>query len=94
MDDKTLRVLNDPCAELFLCAGQTLLSMLVKDEHPNIKELPWQIKTELLAGRGWLLERDLVTRYANKTLDEKNSFLLKHGEIRVFGAEEVVLKFD
>jgi hypothetical protein len=92
LDEKTRNAINDPNVVWFLLPTPQLKKMIAEDEHPLIKALPQPIKIEFLAGHGWTLDTQMVIKFIEGRLDEKNTFLLKLGEIRVFGAEEVMIK--
>lgn len=92
MDQKTYNAINDPNVTFFILPTPQLLNLIEKNEHPYIKLLPDKIKSNFLQGYGISITSDMVINFLNGSLDEKNTFLLKTGEIRVFGAEEIIIR--
>ena len=92
MTEKEANALQDPNITFFLLPTPKLLQMISTNEHPYIKTLPQPIKEQFLLGNGWCLSTQMVKDFKDSKLDEKNMFLLNLGEIRVFGAEEVIIK--
>ena len=92
MDAKHRQILDDPNVELFLLPTPKMQQMIALNEHPIIKSLTDHTKANFMAGYGIPIETKMAIAYSENTLDEKNKFLLDLGEIRIFGAEEVIIK--
>lgn len=72
----------------FLMPSPKLCQMIIKNEHPYIKELPTSYKAMFLEDMTTdkqsapLIQTEMVIQYLEGTLDAANTFLLDHGEIR------------
>ena len=92
LTQQQVNALYDPNVEFFLLPTSKMKEMITANEHPYIKSLLKEAKERFLFDYGIPISTDMVKKFIEGTLDERNDFLLKLGEIRVFGAEEVVLK--
>ena len=76
-------LLNDKI-NISIFPKQNLLDLLVKKEHPLVKDLPETYTKIFLEGNGIRIQNLMVWNWINGTLDEKQSFILSNSDIRVF----------
>ena len=75
-------IMNDN-VELFFVPSVELQELVTKNEHPYVKEIPDSRRAELISAHPVMIQKLLVWRWINGELDEKNSFILNNGDIRV-----------
>jgi hypothetical protein len=63
--------------------SSSLCELVIKDEHPYIKCLPQLYKKAFMEKNAIAINPDIVIKYLDKKLDERNTFILDRGEIRV-----------
>ena len=68
---------------LYFIPSPLLCSLVAQGEHPLLKKMPNARKIELLSGDGVFIQKLLVWNWLNNKLDERNSFILANGEVRV-----------
>ena len=64
-------------------ATPQLKEMIMQNKHPIIQQLPDTYKGILLAGEGYLITKQMVYKWIEGTLDQRQTFMLNHGDIRV-----------
>ncbi|MFA5600239.1 MAG: hypothetical protein WDA06_06535 [Phenylobacterium sp.] len=69
--------------KVFFVASPFLRSLLVKGDDPMIAGLAAAFKAPLIEGKGLLIQKRMVLDYIEGTLNEKNTFILNHGDIRI-----------
>ena len=67
----------------YFVASPRLRQVLKKQEHPFSKGIVDWIKFSLIEGKGVIIQKRMVWEYLNNTLDEKNTWLFKNGDIRI-----------
>jgi len=85
------RVLWDKNISLFFIPSAKLKEVVLRGIDPKIQGLPDGMKTLILEGKGVAIQKRLVYELLSGTLDEKNSFILNNGEIRVTQNNKTVL---
>lgn len=68
---------------LYFLPSPHLKTLVAKGEDPMIKDMPDVRKTEILSGNGIMVQKLMVWKWIEGTLDKKRSFILSNGEIRV-----------
>jgi hypothetical protein len=66
--------------------------MVTKDEHPFVKALPKKIKTMIIDGTPMWIEPKMIIDLIEDKLDQRNTFMLLNGEIRVFNGIDAIIK--
>lgn len=66
-------------------ATELLKKMIMKNEDSILKQLPDHLKAGLLSGNYYEMDTSFIKRYAEGTLDKRNTYLLDYCEIRVKG---------
>jgi len=79
---KFKEVILDPRVHVYFCPSAKLRELVVKDDS-RVSGLPQVRKQMIIRGTAFLIAKSLVTRFVAGTLDEKNSFILNNGEIRI-----------
>jgi len=75
-------IMNDN-VRLYFIPSPELRDLAAKGKHPLLKHLPSARKMDILSGRGISIQKRLVWKWLNNELDDKNSFILSRGEVRV-----------
>ena len=84
-------LLSKEGVNIFFVPSPTLQELILKDEHPLVKTMNSELKKIFLNGDGVAIEKQLVYDLINGKLDEKNSFVLLNGDIRVIENQDVKL---
>jgi hypothetical protein len=94
IDPKILNALRDPKVEFFFIPSPTLRQIVAEGRHPISEFLSPQEKADILSGHGISMDTQLVIDYLEKRANKQLQFILSNSEIRVFGAEELLLKTE
>lgn len=99
LDPETLQrfrnAVRDDKATFIFVPSAALKEMILKQSDPIINSLPKGMPEHLMAcpqGSGLATDADLVLKFLEGTLDEKNAYLLSLGEIRVVGVGDMFIK--
>ena len=92
MDEITRNALNDPKVTIFFVPTPYLRELVVNGVHPAVANLVAPAKADLLSGHGIATDAQTIVDFMEGTLDERFAFILRHSDIRILGAEEVLLK--
>ena len=84
------RVLWDKNISLFFIPSAKLKETVLRGIDPKIQGMPDGMKTLILEGKGMAIQKRLVYELLIGTLDEKNSFILNNGEVRVLQDNKTV----
>lgn len=68
-----------------------LLEMCALNQHPWVQALG-KSRDIFLKGDTYLLHQDMIVKYLEGTLDERNTWLLSMGDIRVYGVTDPIVK--
>jgi len=68
---------------LYFIPSPHLKELISRGQHALIQGIANNRKIELLSGLPQKIQKRMVWKWLNNTLDEKNSFILTNGEIRV-----------
>lgn len=88
MDSKILEILKRPDIEFVLVALPSLKELIAKNEHPYVVTIPDKHKAAFLQsgdGIGVAVDRELVVKHYDGTIDLRQKFILDHCDIRVTG---------
>jgi hypothetical protein len=77
------RILSNKEIDVYFVPSQSLQELILKNEHPMIKNIPEVLKKIFLEGNGIAIEKKMVFDWIEGKLDAKNSFMLQNGDIRV-----------
>jgi len=80
---KVKELINNKNVYLYFLPSPNLKALVVKGEDPMIKDMPNNRKADILCGNGIMIQKKMVDKWIDGTLDDKNSFILANGEIRV-----------
>lgn len=81
--------IRDRDIPFYFLPSAKLREMILKDEEPHIKKLNKKLKIGFLEGKPYLFHQDLIIKYLEGTIDENHKFLFDHGEIRVYGNDNI-----
>jgi len=68
---------------LYFVPSPHLKELVSKGEHILLQGMAKNRKIEILSGKPQMIQKRMVWEWLNNTLDEKNSFVLANGEVRV-----------
>jgi len=68
---------------LYFVPSTHLRDLISKGVHPLLKDMPKPRKMEILSGQGIFIQKRLVWEWLSNKLDDRNSFILSNGEVRV-----------
>jgi hypothetical protein len=91
IDEKLRNALNDPKVELFFIPSPYLRQLIAEGTHPVADGMVDQAKADLLSGHGIAMEAQMVIDFLEGKLDERFAFILRNSDIRILGAEEVLI---
>lgn len=75
-------IMDERCV-FFVLPTAILKEKIVKASDAKINQLPNELKTLFLEDKGFYVENDMISKFVNGTLDEKNRYLLSMCDIRV-----------
>ena len=78
----------------FIAATQDFKDAIMKDEHPIVNRLPKFFKETLLVGDGVRIDKIMVEKWLDGTLDPMNAFVLVNCEIRTEAQGGVIATGD
>lgn len=81
---KIKEIIMNKNVTLFFIPSQKLKRMVSDPKHPMFKDMPNRHKAALLTGEGIFIQKKMVWDWISGKLDQKNSFVLSNGDIRVF----------
>ncbi len=81
--------LVQPGVTFFILPTPHFKEMLSKNEHPFIKKLDKGWKIAFLEEYGVEIHPDMIVKFLENTLDERNKFILENSEIRVLGVGDI-----
>ena len=67
----------------FVLPTVALKEKIVKASDEKINQLPSELKTLFLEDKGFYVENDMISKFVDGSLDEKNKYLLSMCDIRV-----------
>jgi len=70
-------------ANFMFIPSYKLLEMTAKNKHPKIKKLPDVFKYVIMQNKPIRIEPQMALDYYEGKLDENNTFLLSHGDIKI-----------
>lgn len=80
---KIKQIIMNKNVYLYFLPSPYLKTLVAKGEDPMIKDIPASRKAEILSGNGIMIQKLMVWKFIEGTLDKKRSFILSNGEIRV-----------
>jgi len=80
---KIKEILSDPNLEIYFIPSSRLKEIVMKGDNPMFADMPDIRKSEILSGYAIRIQNRMVIEFLNGELDEKNSFILSNGEIKV-----------
>jgi hypothetical protein len=86
-------IINNPKIEFALVASSKLKQLITDNDHPFIKPIPQNHKLALLQsgnGVGVAIEKSIVIKYIDTSLDVRQKFILDLCDIRAVGDWNVV----
>jgi hypothetical protein len=89
--NKIKELLNKKEIQVCFIPSVWLKDIIAKGEHPFVKDIPNNRKTELLSGGGVIIQKQMVYNWIENKLDKKNSFILSNGDIRVIDPNLILL---
>ena len=81
--NKTKNMIKNKDVPFYFLPSTYLREIVSKGESKYIKDLPDKIKATFLSGDGYLVHQDIILKFLEGTLDDKNSFILSNGEIKI-----------
>lgn len=69
-----------------------LSELILKDEHPNVKDLPYAYKILFIQQEPVMIQSQMIVDYLSGTLDKKNEWLLDNGEITCVDNSITIIK--
>jgi hypothetical protein len=87
--------IKDDKAVFIFIPSAILKEKLAKKSDPVLNSLPLGMAEHILScpqGSGISTDADLVLKYLEGSVDEKNAYLLSLGEIRVIGVGDISIK--
>ena len=82
--EKIKRILIDEKdTEIYYQASPDLIDLIIADQHPMVKAIPKSFKEVLVQGLGLKIQKKMMIDWIDKKLDDKNSFMLANGEIKL-----------
>jgi hypothetical protein len=94
IDVKLRNALNDPGVELFFIPTPYLRQLVAEGTHPAVSNMVDDAKRDLLSGHGIAMEAQMVIDFLDGKLDERFAFILRNSDIRILGAEEVLIRLQ
>lgn len=76
-------LLEEDDTEIYYQASPDLRDLIIADEHPMVKQIPQSFKEILIQGLGLKIQKRMMIDWIDKKLDERNSFMLANGEIKL-----------
>ena len=86
---KIKNFIKDRDIPFYFLPSTQLREMILKDEEPHIKKLNKNLKIGFLEGKPYLFHQDLIIKYLEDNIDENHKFLFDHGEIRIYGNDDI-----
>lgn len=81
--EKVKKIINDPNVIVWYKATKELLELIVSNIHPITSKIAPSLKKILLEGNGFAINKELVFKYLDSTLDEKHTFLFENGDLMI-----------
>lgn len=81
-------LIEEKDTEIYYKASPDLIELILADTHPMVKLIPKSFKEILIQGLGLKIQKRMMIDWIDKKLDEKNSFMLANGEIRLVRYKE------
>ena len=78
-----VRVYSKNGARFMFIPSPILVNLVVQGKHPYIKSLPKTFKNVILQNKPIRIEAQMAIDYYDGTSDDKNYFILDHGDIKV-----------
>lgn len=84
LSDTQLRnaIMDNKCV-FFVLPTAILKEKIIKASDEKINQLPNELKTLFLEDKGFYVENDMISKFVDGTLDEKNKYLLSMCDVRV-----------
>lgn len=89
------KAVNDDEATFFFVPSSDLKRIVTSNDDPIISQLPQHVKEAILLcreGDGIVTDSKLVLSFIEGTIDERNGYMLRMGEIRIVGVGDMKLK--
>jgi hypothetical protein len=77
---------------IFIAGTPAFINMLILDTHPIAKQIPKKFKEVLIRGDGLKIQKRLIIKWLDRTLDERNAFVLRNCDIRVVEEPKIKIK--
>jgi hypothetical protein len=83
---KEKELIDNKNVYLYFLPSPYLKSLIAKGEDPIVRNMPDCRKADLLSEHGIMIQKKMVSKWLDGTLDDRNSFILSNGDIRVVDA--------
>ena len=77
------RVKEKGCYFMFIPSAKLCELVIQDNPNPHIKNIPAPFKEIFMTKRAIRMDGEMIIKYLEGTLDEGNTFILDHGEVRV-----------
>ena len=84
--------LKDKNIVIYFYPSVTLRQEISNGTNLLLQKMPKTFVSVLLEGKGIIIAKSMLYSYLAGTLDEKNSFILNNGEIRILGTTTTIDK--
>ena len=84
------KALRDRGIQIYFEPSQLLRNMIIAGTHPMLKDLCKDFAAILISEKGIRIQKMMVYNWLKGDLDEKNSFILSNGEVKIIGSEKQV----
>lgn len=93
--EKIRNAINDPNIQFYFVPSAEIKSRIVEGSDPILSLLAKNLKIAIMScsdGLGVSIDPQMILRFINNELDEKNVYWLRMGDIRVIGYGDVLIK--
>jgi len=74
-------ILNQDDPPFVFVPSSDFRQLIARGGHHIADQLPEKIKVAYLSGQGLRIDKEMVMKWLDETLDEKNAFMLNNGSI-------------
>lgn len=83
---KIKKALMDKNIEIYFYPSKELRNMIISGSNPKLQGIAKGVANILISENGMRIAKGMLFNWLDGSLDEKNSFLLSMGEIKVVGS--------
>ena len=87
---KIKKALLDNNIEIYFQPSEKLRRLIMSGTHPMLKGICKEFASILISSDGIRIQKRMLFDWLNAVLDEKNSFIMSNGEVKIVGSDQQI----